>query len=122
MYCKNNTNRFKIMKYLIHKGVDINIISDYGKTILDLALYDNEYDIIELLLKYGTKMYCNAKNNKIKEIDNMKIIRLLINSDSINNYKINKNIDNLLKERYNDITKYMNFKEIHICNIIKKLK
>ena len=105
-------------KYLLKKGININNINDDNYTIINLAIYYKYYPILKLILKYSIKMHFKAKNNNIKEIDDIIVIKLLIRYDRINDFIINCNIDDLKNKRCNIITKYMSFKEIHLKKLI----
>lgn len=108
-----------IIKYLIKKGGNIND-TYLNATLLDIVLSNNHYEIdldillsnIEYFLELGIK-------NNIKEIyNNIDILKILVNHDVINNFIIDKNINNLLKERYNVICNNFYFKENNLNNII----
>ena len=108
----------KPFKYLLKKGININIINENSNTITDLAIYYKNYPILKLLLKYSIKMYFKAKNNNIKEINDIIVIKLLIRYDRINDFIVNRNIEELKNKRCYIITKYMSFKEIHLKKLI----
>eukprot|EP01130_Rhizamoeba_saxonica_P000161 TRINITY_DN10161_c0_g1_i1.p1 TRINITY_DN10161_c0_g1~~TRINITY_DN10161_c0_g1_i1.p1 ORF type:complete len:493 (-),score=78.60 TRINITY_DN10161_c0_g1_i1:61-1341(-) len=51
-----------LVKYLIKKGVDINIVTEEGYTPLLIALNSNRMDIAEILLKHGADLNVKTQN------------------------------------------------------------
>ena len=48
-------HKIKVLKLLISNGADVNVITDNGKTCLDIAKLMNEYEVIKFLQKNGAK-------------------------------------------------------------------
>ena len=45
------------IRFMIHAGADVNIISDFGQTSLSVAVENDDKQLAELLLNYGAKMF-----------------------------------------------------------------
>lgn len=108
----NKPNAFKIIKLLLKHNADTTILSAQHCNALDMALNTKNYKVIELLLQY------NAKNSSIIYIQNDITIRLLIQYGVIKNYFIQNEYKYLIKERHDDIIKYLTFKEHHLNEIV----
>ena len=134
IYCNEDDNQTllfmthnkKMLTYLINKGININHIDKNNYTILDYELnrdYIN-YSFIKFLLKNNAKSYTfsnkikhNYQDNYDKNIMNIKLIKILIEFDIYKEFKIIPP-PYLIQNRYNNITKYMTFKENHLKKMI----
>lgn len=136
-------NNFKLVKYLIKNGININHKNDIYKpaifyachannikivkylikhgaelkythtTLFDSFLYYKYYDILELLLKL--RVYNNLKHYIIDE----KIMKLLIQYDIHDRFTFRDDCKTyLLIERCNDITNNFTFNEINLNKIV----
>jgi len=71
---------YDLVSFLLAGGIDPNIISDTGDTVLNLIIYEGvkELDIILLLIEYGANPNIRNKNGKtIYEILNMIVLHIL---------------------------------------------
>ncbi|PIE46850.1 MAG: hypothetical protein CSA42_06150 [Gammaproteobacteria bacterium] len=56
-----STQNIDIVKMLLERGADVNIIEGEGVTVLDIAKKKKNKHIVDLLLKYGAKTYAQIK-------------------------------------------------------------
>ena len=54
-YALYSSRSLEVMKLLITKEANINIVNNYGATALDIALFYNKTEIADLLRKHGAK-------------------------------------------------------------------
>ncbi len=54
-YALYSSRSLEVMKLLITKEANINIVNNYGATALDIALFYDKTEIAELLRKHGGK-------------------------------------------------------------------
>lgn len=45
------------IRFMIHSGADVNVISDFGQTALSVCVENNDRHLAELLLNYGANMF-----------------------------------------------------------------
>ncbi|MBD0392252.1 ankyrin repeat domain-containing protein [Wolbachia endosymbiont of Pentalonia nigronervosa] len=55
---------FKIVKFLIDEGINVNIINGYGSTALHNAAYQGDVEIIKFLLEKGANPIIRNKDGK----------------------------------------------------------
>lgn len=51
----NEEGTFEVLEYIIEKGADVNIRGASGATLLDMAIYYNDNELIQLLKSKGAK-------------------------------------------------------------------
>ena len=93
---------FKIFKYLVENGYDLNYVGQNSQPVLPFAVHSGTYEYVELLLKYKDKFDLYAKDKNFKanaleiaiwrttQVDKKKEIEALLNAGmtfSISNYK-----------------------------------
>ena len=96
---------FKIFKYLVENGYDLNYVGENSQPALTFAVHSGTYEFVELLLKHKDKFDLYAKDKDFNanaleiaiwrtiKYDKKKEIEALLNSDmtfSISNYKKTK--------------------------------
>jgi ankyrin repeat protein len=62
-----NNNIEQVTK-MINQGINLNIVNSEDKTPLDVAIKNNYWEIIKLLVNNNGKVYCNCLSNKYENV------------------------------------------------------
>lgn len=84
---------------LIDKATNLNSVDRYGKSPLVVAIYANNYDIVELLIEKGANLSYEDKNSKtplLAAIDNSNLEKHKKEKGKENNYEVSCDIVKLL--------------------------
>lgn len=79
-------NNLKIVRLLLNAGADVNSLDEEGNTPLMLLDDETNVEIVSLLIKYGTKLDIQNKENQQTALltaameENFKVMRVLIES------------------------------------------
>lgn len=64
LHCAAGEGCLEVVKFLIDKGINVNIINGYGSTALHNAAYRGDLEIIRFLLKKGANPTIRNKDGK----------------------------------------------------------